>query len=111
MSWSGSTATSSGAFNLVPFDTINYDPNGNCTTGASAKYTVPVNGIYLITAACSLGNVTTSAIVAASIYKNGAEFMRGIDFFTTTTTGSPTLPINGQLSLVAGDTIQIALFM
>lgn len=59
------------AFTKVAFDTVDYDPNGNLTTGVGAHYTVPANGYYLIT--CNLFTSTNSVnaeLMAAAISKN-----------------------------------------
>ena len=38
----------SSAWFINQFDSIDYDPNGNCTAGATAHYTVPIDGVYRV---------------------------------------------------------------
>lgn len=44
------SAITASTWTQVPFDTLLYDPANMCTTGASAKITVPVQGVYSIKA-------------------------------------------------------------
>jgi hypothetical protein len=40
--------TVSSTITNMPWDTIIYDPNGNCVTGANAAYTCPADGYYCV---------------------------------------------------------------
>lgn len=61
----------------LPFDTVDYDYNSNLTTGASAKYTVPVTGLCQVQASHSLTSATGSGdTFYLSVYKGGSEARR-----------------------------------
>ncbi len=49
----GAQSLNNGAGTIIAYDTILSDPNGNYTTGASAKYSPPLPGRYLVAAAVS----------------------------------------------------------
>lgn len=53
---------------LVPFDTIVYDPNGSCVTGAAAKYTTPVAGLYTVDGAFQ---ATPNSLTIVRLFRNG----------------------------------------
>jgi len=42
--------TVSSTITNMPWDTIIYDPNGNCVTGVNAAYTCPADGYYAVSA-------------------------------------------------------------
>lgn len=82
------TATG-GQNNVVPFDTVDEDPNGSFTTGAAAKYTCPVAGRYLVIATlfsltnaspdnkvpyASLNGGLTYKLVGGSHYGSGGNY-------------------------------------
>ena len=95
---SGNTAITTDT--AIPFNTVDYDPNGNLTTGVGAHYTVPVNGLYLIT-----GSVQDSAGSAAFLAIIGKNTVTGVQFGSYATNSIST--VTGILSLVAGDTITL----
>lgn len=94
------------AWNVVPFDTVEYDPSGNCTTGASAKYTVPVSGDYLIIGRFS-GAGGSGVQSGSAVFKNGAELFRFLD---TGAAGLMALGGSDARALVAGDTLDLRYF-
>ena len=65
---------------VLPFDTIEYDPNGNASTGASASYTAPIAGRYRVVARTSQSNTASGVIrLILSILAGGSEVRRGLD--------------------------------
>ena len=65
---------------VLPFDTIEYDPNGNASTGASASYTAPIAGRYRVVARTAQDNTASGNIrLVLSILAGGSEVRRGLD--------------------------------
>lgn len=70
----------SGGPNIIPFDTVDWDPNGNVTTGVSAQYLTPIAGRYRVTVRTgqeATGSGTIRMIVA--IFLAGGEHRRTVD--------------------------------
>lgn len=70
----------SGGPNVIPYDTIDWDPNGNATTGVSASYTTPIAGRYRVTVRTgqeATGSGTIRMIVA--VFVAGTEVRRTVD--------------------------------
>jgi len=90
----------------INFDTVDFDPNGNVTTGAGAKYTVPVNGFYIVSVAVAL--VAAVNAVNVCIYKNGAGISRtGSQFGAGPSYNGAACDI---ISCVAGDYLQATIY-
>lgn len=89
---------------LITFDTVTFDTNSNYST-STGKFTAPITGFYNFTAQLQITN-NASNYVFASLYKNGAEVKRGVQFNigTTITVG---FNVVGLLSLAAGDFVQV----
>jgi len=91
---------------LIHFDTIDFDPNGMCTTGTSAKITIPANagGVYIVT-------------WSGSIQNNGAFFIwvtlqhNGLDYASAQGSAAQQTHLFGStlLSLVATDTLGVTI--
>jgi hypothetical protein len=62
-----SLSLTASAWNKIPIDTVDYDPNGYFDVATNHRYNVPAAGPYLVTVSASLGGSTQ----AAAIYKNG----------------------------------------
>jgi hypothetical protein len=60
---------------VIPYDSIAADPSGNCVTGASASFRVPLPGTYFVTAR-SRANAATSAQTV--INKNAGQVAGGL---------------------------------
>ena len=98
-----SANTAVGTAGVIPYSTVTYDPSSMCTTGASAKITVPVDGYYMVVA--SSENATTSVSFYTEVTQNGSAVSYGAGNVASGT---------GQISTcatiikcVAGDTIQV----
>jgi hypothetical protein len=91
---------------IVGYDIIATDPNGNFTTGAAAKYTAPVAGAYLVTAVLSWTQAISSTYI--KVYVNGSANQIG----PQPAPGSPTYVVDyaGILRLAKGDYVQISPF-
>jgi hypothetical protein len=94
------------SFTVCPFDTIDYDTYGGCTTGSSAEYTCPISGYYQVNGAWARGTYTNS--IWTRIMHNGSVAAYG----NTPSNGFSTLPIlvstvSDILHCSAGDTIQL----
>lgn len=85
-----------GAGAVVPFDTIDFDPNGNLTLGSTANYTCPVDGYYWVNIGSSF---STSLTNAQQICKNGVA--QNIGTYSTSNRGTCT----GLVKCLAGDTL------
>lgn len=100
-----------GTVTVVAFNTVDYDPNGNLVTGAAAKYNVPVNGIYLVTGNYEYGNsAATSPLHFIGIYKNTVQTRNGTGFTIANPATDPIAVVSTQLSLLAGDFIDLRVF-
>lgn len=65
----------SGTPTIIAFDAITADPNGNFTTGASAHYTIPVTGRYLVVARFGYNGAVAGSTIYA--YLNGVQVLDG----------------------------------
>jgi hypothetical protein len=107
---SAALTLTNGVFTAFPFDTVVYDPNGNLTTGAGAKYTVPVDGYYACSSSISIQATAGSQTLALSLYKNGVEARRSNEQ-DSVAAGANNLPVSVfGIPCVATDTLQIFYF-
>jgi hypothetical protein len=95
---------------VIQFDTVAYDPNGNCTSGASASYTIPVPGFYLIAFQCGLSAPPAAGEMFLDILKNGASIVHDAGRCKITDTTTQTLSITTVDIFVAGDVITAGIF-
>jgi hypothetical protein len=100
--------TSISSTTIIPFITKSYDTHGayNSSTGvftcpAGGKYRVSMNAV--VTATFALGNSNT-----VGVYKNTTLDIQNFQR-TAGSVGTDTISINGELSCLAGDTIDIRL--
>ena len=94
------TPTASAA-TKTPFDSEDYDTNGNF---ASGTYTAPVNGFYRFSG--RLATTTTRFFI--SLYKNSVEVARGND--CTIVNSNIGSIVTTELQLTAGDTVELWYF-
>lgn len=94
-----------GATTVIAYDTIEGDPNGNVTTGASFHYTVPVAGRIRVHAVCAFG-AALSGNPSLDVYKNGS--LAKVVFQVTS--GALALPGSAEIRCAAGDTLDVRLF-
>jgi hypothetical protein len=102
------------ATDVVPFDTVTYDYNSNCVTGAAASYTVPVTGLYQISGSLTFG--FNNARQRALLYWYQGATARHVVGLTE---GATNLTTNDPLGmafadcypLTAGDVIQMRLYV
>lgn len=106
--YSNATTTLNSGNLIVPFASINNDFAAMCTTGASAKITVPVSGEWAIDAAIYFTAPATGAsYIIASIMHNGvADYER---FSQTSIVASSAYAFATAITPVlnVGDTIQV----
>ena len=69
--------TTSAPLVQFPFDTIDYDPSGSCTTGASANVTVPATGLYSFASSVFMLTTDASENVQWQLCQNGATVRVG----------------------------------
>lgn len=100
--------TTGGSGTVIAYDTVDSDPSSSFTTGASAHYTAPLSGRYLVTG-CLDFNWGAAAAVAAyiSLYKNGAEYKRGSQAPISANANNPQLTISVVARCAAADTLDL----
>lgn len=88
---------------IIHFDTTVFDTGSNFNTTSTYQFTAPVTGFYHISMQVNFqgGSALT---FAASIYKNGSEYIRG-DEITGTGSVVYSLEVGSLISLTAGDTV------
>jgi len=99
----------------INWDTVDYDPNSNCTTGSGAKYTAPVTGYYTASFQLGFGTWGTSAgtffltiLVNGSTGGDGAHDVGRRD--VAANAGASFINGSWQGLLNANDTFQVAVF-
>jgi hypothetical protein len=101
-----STAWTSGSsFTKVQFDTKIFDIGGNYDNTTNFRFTAPVAGFYLFTAA-AFATIAASNTGAVSLYRNGSEIARLQSVYPSATQN---YEISGSqlLQLAAGDYIEV----
>jgi hypothetical protein len=92
---------------IVPLTTTDFDNYGGFTTGASAHYTVPVAGRYLLAGQINLASSSTATFYACGLRVNGTTtFWGGITRFAGTSLAGGAA-VTKRLRLNAGDTVQL----
>jgi hypothetical protein len=98
-----------GSFGFPAMTTIDFDPSGMVTTGIGGNVTIPVDGIYHVSVSGGLTAAADGTRFVVSIYKNGVEFKRGIDWVQGAAN-----PITGTCNAImyckAGDLLKMAVF-
>lgn len=100
-------ATTLAAPAIVPLTTVDLDNYAGYTTGASAHYTAPVSGRYLIAGQVFLASSSTSTWYACGVRVNGTTaYWGGINRFAGTSQAGGAA-VAKRLRLSAGDTVQL----
>lgn len=90
----------------ILFDTELYDTNSNYDP-ATGRYTIPVDGFYIFSAACPTTFASAGRAIGVLIYKNGSQYLGSVIVTTYTLSFSEGQPLTTPpISLVAGDYIQ-----
>ncbi len=103
------TGTLNGSFNVTKFGTINKDTSASYST-STGLYTVPVSGFYKVYGVVEItASYTAAQHTDVKIYKNGTGGT-GVSIGSFNSVGSATafsasIPYNGLVDCVAGDTI------
>lgn len=92
---------------IVPLTTVDVDNYGGFTTGASAHYTVPVSGRYLLAGQFNLASSSTTTFRACGLLVNGSTTYWGgiVRFAGSAIAGGA--GVTKRLRLNAGDTVQL----
>lgn len=92
---------------VVPLSTADLDTYSGLTTGASAKYTIPVSGRYLVAGQVSLAVSSTATFYACGVYVNSTTLYWGsvVRFAGSSIAGGA--GIIRRLRFNAGDTVQL----
>ena len=100
-------ATTLAAPAIVPLTTVDLDTYAGYTTGASAHYTAPVSGRYLLAGQVFLASSSTSTWYACGVRVNGTTaYWGGITRFAGTSQAGGAAVVK-RLRLSAGDTVQL----
>jgi hypothetical protein len=103
----------SGADTRWNFDAVTYDPHGlvsnNGPGSTSWGATVPVAGVYHVTAVVSCVSAATCD-VAAGIVLNGVIAWQAVTRYVTGGLGYVAIPLSADLHCAAGDEIHVALY-
>jgi hypothetical protein len=91
---------------VVPFDTVDFDPAGMFSAG---RITVPVAGIYLVSAQVSSSFLAANA-TEIQAWVNGVALVSGAGTGNQSAYANIRSPINTLLRLAAGDYVQIGAF-
>lgn len=60
-------------FTPIPFDTIDFDPNGNLVLGAAAAYTCPQDGYYSLSGSfCGVTSTAAGQVLLLSVWLSPA---------------------------------------
>lgn len=96
-----------GRSTCTPLPSPSRDNYGGFTTGAAAKYTIPVAGRYLIAGQITFAASSTAATYACGLQVNGTTLYYGgiVRFAGTSLAGGAS--ITKRLRLNAGDTVQL----
>ena len=90
-----------GAFAALAFNTELFDSNSNY---ASNTYTVPVTGFYYFNSRIHVSSGSPTRLIV-SIFKNGSEIARGVDFSSSGGAAGTGVEVSRFLSVAASDTI------
>jgi hypothetical protein len=92
---------------IVPLTTVDVDTYGGITTGASAHYTAPVSGRYLLAGQFNLAASSTATFYACGLRVNGSTVYWGgiVRFAGSGPAGGA--GVTKRLRLNAGDTVQL----
>ncbi len=92
---------------LVQFDTKTIDTHGATTTGASAKFTAPISGLYSIKAQVAYAAAGTGIRYVIRVRKNSSVINSYELDYTAVGAGIISLPVNTLVSLNSGETIDV----
>lgn len=97
-------------YDIINFDTVDDDPLGAVTTGASWKFTVPVGhgGVYSVAATVCLAASAGAGVLAVGLFRNGTEAWR----LGRTPSSALAMTHSGEakVKLVAGDYLDVRAF-
>lgn len=98
------------AFSIIGMDTIDFDGLGIAIVGAGTiqGFNVIIPGTYLVRARASIVSIGTAIRLFVGICLNGTEVRRGYD---NTNAGPHGGPVAGAIQCVAGDLIQLGVFV
>ncbi len=92
---------------VVPLTTTDLDNYSGYTTGASAHYTAPVSGRYLLAGQVFLASSSTATFYACGVRVNGTTaYWGGVTRFAGTSQAGGAAVVK-RLRLNAGDTVQL----
>jgi hypothetical protein len=100
--------TSAGSFVQVPFDTVISDYNSNYNT-TDKRYTAPVAGLYHFDASVALPTTGGATRWGLSLYVNGSDARRLLDYTFSTASSTGAINGGGSLVLAAGDYVDVRL--
>jgi hypothetical protein len=93
-------------FNKVQHDTKLFDTGSNFDATTNNRFTAPVSGFYFFAAAVGLTGTALNDHYISSLYKNGAEVLRGAEINNATGATNLSVQASGLLQLSAGDYVE-----
>ena len=99
------TAQAISGFTKMACNIEEYDTNGNYDN-ATYRFTAPVDGLYSFKGMMELAGLASTNRYIVTLYKNGAEFKRGVDSsYASNTNGGGV--VSADIILDAGDYVEL----
>lgn len=104
---------SNNSVTIVDYEDVTFDDHGCVTTGVAWKFTCPRSGKVKVSAKASFASNAGWAVgetAYLAIFKTGVEYSRGPFDSPVTATIVVNLAVDDEISVLAGDTIDIRIF-
>ncbi|MGE0463885.1 MAG: hypothetical protein AB7Q16_21170 [Vicinamibacterales bacterium] len=97
---------------ITSWSTVLYNDGGGTWTPASGTYTVPVTGLYIVSAAVYWSSFTTTLGQSIALKRNGSEWIASVGAGSNAaqSTNGTVQHVSGVYKLVAGDAVTVTAF-